>query len=179
MHDRADLEEFHRGDSAYFAELVARFSPRLLFIARSFTSDPDHAHDLVQTTWMRVYEKRRDYSGSGALVGWIGSVCRHVCLNDRRARDSRKKLLQSFHDEGAGPGRSVDPLAATDHEARMQQIHRALAELTDREREMFALTYGEGLTCAEVGERLKTTQSTVRVHLTNCRKKIRSHLGIP
>ncbi|MFQ5890586.1 MAG: RNA polymerase sigma factor, partial [Gemmatimonadota bacterium] len=75
-----ELAGFHSGDGELFRRLVEQHSPRLLAIARSFAADVEEAHDLVQETWRRAFEKRRTYRGSGTLSGWLYAVCRSVCL---------------------------------------------------------------------------------------------------
>ncbi len=77
------------GSEHIFRRLVDAYSPRLLAVIRPFAADTDDAHDLLQETWRRAYVKRRTFSGTGSLLGWLYAVCRSVCLSDVRVRSAR------------------------------------------------------------------------------------------
>ncbi len=87
-----DLSRFRTGEEAVFRRVVEDYSPRLLAFVRPFAADLDDAHDLLQEMWHRAYEKRRSFSGSGSLLGWLYAVCRTVCLASAERRTARGGL---------------------------------------------------------------------------------------
>ena len=84
-----ELAAFRRGDEAYFRKLVDAHSPRLLACARSFLADVDDARDIVQDVWVRAYEGRRSYSGTGSLLAWLLTICKNACLSAMRRERAR------------------------------------------------------------------------------------------
>lgn len=74
---------------------------------------------------------------------------------------------EDFFDRVASPdaGPSDDPELS-------ELLAQVLAELSDQQREVLALT-AEGFTSAEIAERLGTTESAVRVQLHRAREKAR------
>lgn len=55
-------------------------------------------------------------------------------------------------------------------------LFSALAALSDREREAIVLRDLEGLTTAEVGEAMGTTEATVRSQIAMGRAKLKDHV---
>ena len=62
------LARFRAGEERTFQRIVEEYSPRLLGIIRPFAHDLDEAHDLLQEAWLRAYDKRRTFRGSGSLL---------------------------------------------------------------------------------------------------------------
>ena len=84
-----DRERFHAGDQALFRDLVRETSPRMLRVIRGYARDEDHAADLLQLCWIRIYRKRARFSGNGSFLGWALTVCRNVCRAEARRGRSR------------------------------------------------------------------------------------------
>lgn len=174
MRDERDLERLHRGDPDFFRELIDELSPRLLGAAWSFANGSDHAHDLVQATWVKAWERRTQFRGEGDLTHWIVRILYRVCLQDRRDRDLRHRLTRLAADE-LTPSIPENPASRVELAERMAQLHDGLARLSAQELEIALLTFRDGLTSVEVGEKLRISASTVRVHVANVRKKLKEH----
>ena len=61
-----EVARFRAGDGVAFRSIVARYSPYLAAVARSFAADGDDLQDLVQQAWARIYERRGDFAGAQA-----------------------------------------------------------------------------------------------------------------
>lgn len=174
MRDERDLERLHRGDPEFFRELIDELSPRLLGAAWSFANGSDHAHDLVQATWAKVWERRTQFRGEGDLSSWVLSILYRTCLQDGRDRDRRRRLTEVAADELA-PSRPKDPASLVELAERMAHLHEGLARLSEQELEIALLTFRDGLTSVEIAKQLPISASTVRVHVANVRKKLKEH----
>lgn len=172
MRDEWDLERFRAGDPAFFRELVEALSPRLLGAAQSFADSLDQAHDLVQATWTSVWEKRGQFRGEADLPTWILAILYRTCLQERRHRERRTRLTRSMVVD-LTPGSPKAPDEVLELAERMRELHERMGRLSAKEMEVALLTFRDGLTSAEVGERLRIGASTVRVHIANIRKKLR------
>jgi RNA polymerase sigma factor (sigma-70 family) len=82
---------------------------QLRALAYRMLGSPSEADDAVQETWLRL--GRVDSDGVRNLGGWLRTVLSRVCLDMLRARASRREELAGGQppDDGAGPGRGVDP----------------------------------------------------------------------
>ena len=85
----SELQSFRDGDPDLFRRLVESLSSRLLGVASAYVDDVDVAHDVVQETWIRAYERRRQFQGRGSLVGWLITICRSVAIGGVRKAAAR------------------------------------------------------------------------------------------
>ncbi len=169
-----ELERFRAGDQEHFRHLVREVSPRLLRVIRGFARDGDHADDLLQATWIRIYRKRALFSGTGSFLGWALTVCRNVCRMDVRKRrmDGGKGRM----DRGKGLGARLlrlddqrdlaDPMPGPAELSVRQQravaLYAALEGLARRERDAILMRLIEGRSAAEVGCILGVKEVSVR-----------------
>ncbi len=73
----ADLDLVARlraGDEATFADLVRRWSPAMLRLARQFVSSGQSAQDAVQDAWLGVLDGLDGYQGRASLRTWVFSI---------------------------------------------------------------------------------------------------------
>ncbi len=172
-----EVAAIHRGDRDVLRRLIAGYSPRRLAVTRSFADDLDDAHDLLQDVWLRIYEKRTDFRGSGTFLGWALSVCRNVCIDRVQQRATRSRLLD------AGVERVAKPfdVAADDltHRGELRRaLRKALMELPPRERDVVILRLLEGRTVRETAHRLKCAEGTVKATLHHALTKLRSSMEV-
>jgi RNA polymerase sigma-70 factor, ECF subfamily len=80
------VARLHSGDERFFADLVLEHSVQVRRHCRHFAIDSDDEQDLVQATWVLVWENRRTYSGRGSFAGWLRRLARTVCTRAARRR---------------------------------------------------------------------------------------------
>ena len=168
---REALEKFWAGDPQTYRKLVDRYSPRLLGVTRSFARDLDHAHDLLQDSWVRAYEKRCQFTGAGSLFGWLYAITRSVCLGDARRPGRKSPLTESLA--------SGD---AADREAEGTELRAALLEavfeLPDRERDIVVHRLIDGDSTRATAAALGCAEGTVKAGLHHALAKLRPALEV-
>ncbi len=93
--------------SERFATYVVPSIPALLRLARTFTSSPADAEDLVQETLLRAFWATDDFDGEHARA-WLYTIMRNANIN--RARRIRPTTTDQPGDSEALPERgSSDP----------------------------------------------------------------------
>ena len=166
-----DRERFHAGDRALFRDLVRETSPRMLRVIRGYARDDDHAADLLQLCWIRIYRKRARFGGTGSFLGWALTVCRNVCRTEARKR--RYGRLVRLDDHGDLPDRTPDPADQLNRQERAAALYRALERLRERERDAILLRILEGRSTAEVARMLAVKEVSVRSLIHRGLKKLR------
>src|SRR5690349_16580393 len=101
------LARLRAGDEAAFAELVDRWSPAMLRIARAYVSTRQSAEDAVQDAWLGVVRGLANFEGRSSLRTWVFTIL----VNQARTRGAREARTVPMSDLGrdddAGP--TVDP----------------------------------------------------------------------
>jgi len=166
-----DRELFRQGDPALFRRLVRELSPRMLAMVRSYATDNDHAAELLQESWVRIYRKRDMFSGKGSFAGWALAVSRNVCRTSLREQSALVRL--SLHDQGDIPDSAGGPAVQLARRRRAKALYEALDRLTDRERRAIVLRLLEGRRTAEVAELMGVKEVSVRSLVHRGLKKLR------
>jgi RNA polymerase sigma-70 factor (sigma-E family) len=145
-----------------FADLVAEHSDRLLRIAYLLCYDLGEAEDLVQETWARIARRWQRVGRLDNPFGYARQVLVNVAIDTQPARGRRRSEL------GSDTGRDHAPIpdAHTDRdfasvEAR-DELTRALAQLTTRQRAVLVLRYWEDIPEQQVAQLLGCSVGTVK-----------------
>jgi RNA polymerase sigma factor (sigma-70 family) len=117
-------------------ELVARHTPKLYAVARSFGLDQQTCADLVQTAWLRLVERHDQLNQPESLGPWLGTVVR----NEARRLVTRRRTVavddgwDRLPDERAAP--PDDRLIAGE---RARAVRAAFSRLGDDCRQLLRL----------------------------------------
>lgn len=166
-----DRERFHAGDPELFRDLVREVSPRMQRVIRGFARDDDHAADLLQACWIRIYRKRARFSGTGSFPGWALTVCRNVCRAEARKR--RHGHPVRLDDHGDLPDRAPGPAEQLRRRESAAALYDALDRLRVRERDAILLRILEGRSTAEVARMMALKEVSVRSLIHRGLKKLR------
>jgi RNA polymerase sigma-70 factor, ECF subfamily len=167
------------GDESAFRELVDRSHVTVFRLAAALVADRDEAADVVQETYIRAWERRKELRDSAAALGWLCRIARNVAQDRRRGWWHR---VRAPFDAGldaalasAGPGEPPDEaLLARESAAAMQ---RALARLPEKHRVVLLLREVEGMTYEEIAEALALPVGTVESRLHRARKGLARAVG--
>jgi RNA polymerase sigma-70 factor (sigma-E family) len=151
-----------------FGEYAAARGAALERFAYVLTGDPQLAQDLVQTALLRAYRRwwrvgRLDYPDA-----YVRRIVTTSYLDWRRRRSSSEAL----------PGRLPESTAPdlADGVAERDQVRRALAGLTPRQRTVLVLRHYEGLDDAAIAALLRCGEGSVRSHASRGLQRLRAAL---
>ncbi len=179
--DRAVLARVATGDLAALEELYDRYRTMAYSLAFRITADPAAAEDVVQDAFLGVWRNVSRYAeGRGTVRTWFLSIVHHRAVDTIR----RRRPVSDLPDPEAGPSPAAlrFPDVWTEVAGRLDAaaIRRALATLTDVQREVLELGYFGGLTQQEIAERtgapLGTVKSRVRLGLLALRAALASEV---
>lgn len=132
------------------------------FVRRAPRSDADDLTSEVFTTAWR----RRDDLPREAVLPWLYRTAGFVLANHRRK--ARGLPLQLLDDAGPSAADSTNAVADRD------EISRALAGLSDRDREVLLLHAWEGLDGNELADALGVSRSGAQSALSRARARLRA-----
>jgi RNA polymerase sigma-70 factor (ECF subfamily) len=176
--DRELLAALRGGDELALDELIDRKTNALLAVAYRILNDSEEARDIVQVTFLRLWEKRQQYDERWSPNTWIYRIATNLSIDHLRSRQSRQRYKEPIrlHLRDLASGQERHDLANLD-ESEVMGIFRELAEeLTEKQRTVFVLREIEDLPSKEVAAIVGCRESTVRNHLFNARKFLRGAL---
>jgi RNA polymerase sigma-70 factor (ECF subfamily) len=162
MHEDEErlLERVRLSDEAAFKLLFERYQPILFRTTLHALGEADAAHDVVQETFIRVWNHRTSIRPALPFLAYLF----HVAQNLLRDRAKHVAVRKRFESDIPTPQVSAGDDPAEFLQARMLQ--EALSEavfiaLPARCREVFLLSRMEGMSNAEISARLGITVKTV------------------
>lgn len=170
--DEALMARVARGDENAYRELARRHLPTMLGVARRILGSAADAEDVAQEAMLRVWTHAPRWQPLAAFRTWLTRVVVNLCL-DRKRRAPWVAL------ETAGDIVDPAPDATEQTEAgeRDRRLTAAVAALPARQRSAIVLTYGDGMSNAQVAEILGTTVSAVETLLVRGKQNLRRALG--
>ena len=152
--------------------LVARHSPSMYAVARSFLLDTGTAEDLVQTAWLRLLERRDELRDPEALGAWLCTVVRNEA---RRVVTRRHEVPSVLGLEGrAAEGSVEDGLLTSERE---QAVRRAFARLGPECQRLLRLLLAEPrLSYDEIAVAVDRPRGSLGPTRRRCLDTLRGHL---
>ena len=148
-----------RGDPWAFGRIFDLYHERVYRFIASRVGNPSDAEDLTQVVFVKALEALPRYEARGVpFGGWLFRLARNTVIDHHRTRHEHAELdaVARRADGAAGP--EAIALARGDLEA----VARALAGLTDEQREAIELRFFAGLSAREAGEVMGRQEGTIR-----------------
>lgn len=154
----------------------ARFQDEWLSLAGDFyrvafyiLEEEAEAEDAVQELFLKLWSGRDALDGIRNPKGYGIRVLRNLCLD--RIRRSRRMETPAVLPEPEWPGRQDE---AVDQRERLAKVLDAVKSLPDRQREVLTLRTLDGLSYEEIAERTGMNPLTLRVLLSQARRKLKN-----
>ncbi len=169
------LEKVAAGDEAAFAELFDTWRDKLFSFIFSLSRSRSHAEDVVQESFLKIWQKRAQLVDIRNFQAYLFQVARNHAIDQFRklSRESAVfTLLQNLDSAPSTPDQQLQY-----KEIRIT-IEKAMATLPDRQKEVYLLHRQQGLKHDEIAARLGLSVSTVQNHLFRALENLRQQLVV-
>ncbi len=166
------------GDREAFRQLYEETARFVYGYALSILKHPEDAEEVMQDTYLAVWEKARQYEPEGKPLAWIFTIARNLCyMRLRRKNGERGVSLEGLLLEE--PGLEPGALCRQIEEApEKQALLQALSFLEEKERQIVLLHDAGGLKHREIAENLGTPLPTVLSKYRRALKKLEKRLAV-
>jgi RNA polymerase sigma-70 factor (ECF subfamily) len=180
MSDADLVRQALAGRAEAYAELVRRWTPRVLALCHARVRRADVAEDLAQEALLRGYRALGTLSQPDRFGAWLHGIALRACLDWLKSRE-RSTVPFSALGNGRDPEgffhstTGTEPALERDDERR-----RLLAEveaLPEECRTVVLLYYYQNVTYRELAEALGVSPATVNARLTRARALLRARLS--
>jgi RNA polymerase sigma-70 factor, ECF subfamily len=166
-----------RRDPQALAELYDRYGRLAYSLIVRVVRDGALAEDLVQETFLRVWNRAQGIDATRGAVGpWLLAVARNRAIDYLRSASGRERNALEL-EEVDHPSLYTDmerDILASD---KARAVRAALAKLAPKQREVIELAYFEGLTQTEMAERMGQPLGTVKTWVRAALKNLREEFG--
>lgn len=163
------LEGCRRGDGESFRQLYASYSAKVYGFARRFLGDEQHAEDVTQEVFLRVFRKLCDFRGDARFSTWLFRVTLNSCKNKRRSLE-RAQRFEPERFRRLRPELEDPPERLLDDRLLQRRIDLALGRLSEEQRSLLLLKGVNELSYREIGELFGQSENQIRGRLYRARK---------
>jgi RNA polymerase sigma factor (sigma-70 family) len=149
--------------------LYDRFAPLLMAICRRYAGQ-QYAEDVMQESFIRVFQYLGQYRSEGSFEGWIRRVCVNTCI---RHLEKAKRLSIDYYGDGL-PEHGMEPDAISNMSAN--ELLNLIDKIPEGYKTVFNLSVIEGFHHKEIAQMLGIEESSSRSQLTKARKFIQRSL---
>ena len=168
MSEKALIEAFRSGDEFAFVGLYNRYKGSVYAFCYKMLLDSDAAKDVMQETFLRVYENRDRLMKSSAFKSWLFTIARNQCLNSLR-RSGRHVSLPDSQELLHAPD---TPFTEMEKSEQIRFVTRFLESLRPEYREVIILREYQNLTYEEIAAITRSSLSAVKSRLFKARRKL-------
>lgn len=185
--EASDLQELSvsaaGGDENAFRALVARVAPTVYRIAYRMLGRDAEAQDVVQETFIRVWQQLGKVRDHAAIKAWICRIARNLCADRLRAEKRRpadaldeaelSDLAAAIERAGRAPKTPEEQVVSAEERAALLAL---VATLREKHRMVLLLRMVEGMRCEEIAATLGCPVGTVESRLHRARGELAGKL---
>jgi len=180
--------EFQRtGNEDAFAEIVIRYQKRLLNFFYRLVWDEQHAEDLAQEVFCRVFVHAKSYQAKAKFSTYLFRIARNLWIDFHRAQGKMPQTASLSMPTGSdGSGRLLDNIAAPAEQAATGgqpdpagSVQKALEQLSEEQRLVFIMAKSQGMKYADIADTLGIPVGTVRSRMHAAVRRLQALLQVP
>jgi RNA polymerase sigma-70 factor, ECF subfamily len=165
------------GDEEALGTLYDRYGNLVYRLALRMLTVPQESEDLTQEIFLTLWRVRGYDPTRGSLSNYLMTLTRSRAIDRLRTRQSTVRFLQRWGKQVAVGTPVVTPFEQASVTERAQRVKEALANLPESQRQVVEMAYYEGLTQAEIAERLQTPLGTIKSRGRHALVKLKQYLS--
>ena len=178
----AEVEKLKSGDTESFTTIYELSKNYIYKIIWDIVKSQDAADDIMQETYLQIYNKVSGLTDVSAFYSWAGRIATNFCLTYIKRE---KKYVLAEADESGEAEDFIFEKASDDHEAMIPEsiimnkeqqkiIADILDSLSTEQKLCVQYYYFEELSVKEIAEIMETSEGTIKSRLNYARKSIKS-----
>lgn len=168
-------------DERALATLFDRWVDRVYSVAAHILGNGDEADDVVERTFLHVWQEAKSYDAARGSVGaWITVIARSRALSLLRTEKRRLRLeeLRSGHLVEEGSISAASPLRRVEASEHRELVEEAVNRLPDEQQRVVRMTFFDALSQSEIAARLGVPLGTVKTRVRLAFAKLRDSLAV-
>lgn len=174
MHERECFLRMADGDEIAFGEIFYHYGPRILPFVKKMVRSVEVAEEIIQDVFVSLWRNRQNLAGIDNYTSYIFTIATNRTFNHlkQKARESRvrQELLVSRE------GFTNNTKETIDFNESRERINDLVSQLSPQKKLIFQLTRDEGLSHEEIARHLDISKNTVKNHLVETLRFLRTHL---
>ena len=158
------------GDRAAFATLYEKTSAHLFAVVLRISRDRAQAEDILQEVYVNVWRAASGFDAAQAQpLTWLTSIARNRAIDSLRRAQTQPQLQTAIANDDeetdvydAVADETPGPLEMLSRASDARALSHCMQALTAQQRQSVALAFYDGLSHAEVAEKMRQPLGTVK-----------------
>lgn len=178
-HDHVIVERIADGDETAFEELFSAYYSPLCDFALSYVRSPEVAEEIVQSVFLRIWERRRTWDPTTGVRAYLFGSCRNAAFDYMRREQVARRTAAGVVDEqdvpalGAAP---AGPAELTEAHDLSNAIRAVVGEMPERRRAVVTMRWQHQMGPTEIARVLGISVKGVEAHLARAAIDLRERL---
>lgn len=168
-----DFEDLHNEETKIkaFEKIVKSYTKPLYTQIRRFVQYHDDANDVLQNTFLKIWQNLDTFRGECKLSTWIY----RIAINESLTFLQKKKDSISIDDEDYLQLQNLESDPYFDGDETQLQLQKAIATLPEKQRIVFNLKYFDEMKYEEMSQLLDTSVGALKASYHLATKKIEQY----
>lgn len=152
-------------------ELIYKlFAGKMLSVCMRYARDRSEAEDMLQTGFIKMFEKIRDFRGEGSFEGWLRRIMVHTSIEFYRKNLKMLPVMDAEMIQNL-------PEPAYEHtHLEVKDLLNVIQQLSPGYRLVFNMYAIEGFTHKEIAEELGINEGTSKSQLARARGILKEYI---
>lgn len=152
-------------NESLFKEIFDKNNRKVYHLCYGYTGDSDAANDLMQETFIKVWQNLGKFRNQSQISTWIYRIAVNTCLSylrveKRKATDEiNEKIIETKAEE------------TTDKQEQVNQLYKCIAQLEENERIIITMVLDE-IPYQEIAEISGISEGNLRVKIHRIKHKL-------
>jgi RNA polymerase sigma-70 factor (ECF subfamily) len=173
--DQKLLEALKKGNIPVFESIFRSYYPNLCHFAFQYVQDKAVAENVVQETFVRIWEKRSTIIISKSIQNYLLEMVKNRCLNYLEHASVRRKYAEKVRSKVTIERKESQDIQFFEV-GLSEKIQASIEALPEKRQQIFRMCKQDGLSYKQVAEKLGVSVKTVENHMGLALKELRQSL---
>lgn len=147
-----------------FEEIYTLYSPKVYRLCMGYVNDPDQAKDLVQDTFIQVWDYLPGFRNESGVGTWVFTIATNTCL--RQLKKEKKQVRTEMPMQ-------LEEKPADTMDEQVAFLYKCIASLEENERLIISLVLEE-VPQKQIADIIGISEGNIRVRIHRIKEKLSS-----
>ncbi|PKW30171.1 RNA polymerase sigma-70 factor (ECF subfamily) [Flavobacterium lindanitolerans] len=157
-----------------FQTLLSSYQKPLYSHIRNIVLNHDDADDVLQNTFLKVFQHLKNFKGESKLFSWLYRIATNEAITFLNAKARRNGMTSENFQQ-----KQIESLKADDYfegDEIQLKLQKAIATLPEKQQLVFKMRYFEELKYEELSEILDTSVGALKASYHHAVKKVEEYM---
>ena len=177
VQERQWIQSARQGEREAFDSLIELHGRSVLRYLRHMCNSEADAEDLAQDVLYQAFRRLSTFQDGTNFRSWLMTIAYHTWVHSKRRKSASELPSETLDTLAAAPNRGQAQAEGAENTEAGEAIQASLSRLSEDQRTVVLLRFGEGLSHAEIAKITKADPATVRWRLFKARQTLRRVLA--